>query len=138
MGVRFRDHTEERIADNLDYVSHGLRVEAKTADYTVVVPGDNGKVFTTRGAAGAIIFTLPAITAGSEGFRCWFYNVAGQNMTVQGTAGELVTFNDAGANSVAFSTSSELIGACVMAVSDGTSWLIMVMAEETQTMTVAT
>lgn len=43
----------------------GLRtVEAKTANYTVVTPADNGKTFTNAGAAGAITFALPAATVG--------------------------------------------------------------------------
>ena len=138
MGVRFRDHTENRIVDGKDYVSHGLRIQAKTADYTVVLPNDNGSFFTTRGATGAIIFTLPAVTAGAESACVWFFNAVNQNMTVNSTANEMMTFNDLDADGVAFSTTSEKVGACVMAVCDGTSWLICPMAEETQTMTVTT
>jgi hypothetical protein len=42
----------------------GLRtVEAKTANYTVTT-NDNGKLFTNEGAAGAIVFALPAATVG--------------------------------------------------------------------------
>lgn len=136
MGVRFRDHTQTNIVDGVDYLSHGMRVVAKTADYTVVLPDDNGTMFTTRGAAGAIIFTLPAVTAGANGACVWFFNAVAQNMTVASTANEMITFNDVDADQVAFSTGSEVIGACVMAVCDGTSWLICPMTEETQTMTV--
>ena len=39
-------------------------VEVKTADYTVVADTDNGKTFTTEGAAGAVTFALPAATVG--------------------------------------------------------------------------
>jgi hypothetical protein len=43
----------------------GLRtVVAKTANYTVVTPSDNGKVFTNTGASGAVTFSLPAATVG--------------------------------------------------------------------------
>lgn len=50
----------------------GLRtVEAKTANYTVVTPTDNGKTFTNEGASGAITFALPAATAGQ-----WYRFVA--------------------------------------------------------------
>lgn len=38
-------------------------VEAKTADYTVKTT-DCGKVFTNDGAAGAVVFALPAATVG--------------------------------------------------------------------------
>jgi predicted RecA/RadA family phage recombinase len=40
-----------------------LKVEAKTADYTVTA-ADRGKVFTNEGAAGAVVFSLPPATAG--------------------------------------------------------------------------
>ena len=112
-------------------------VEAKTTSYAVT-SADFGKFLTTRGAGGAITFTLPAVVSGFKGAYVDFYNVADQDMIVAGTAGELVTFNDAAANSVAYSTSSEQIGACVRAFCDGTSWLMILMAEETATMTVAT
>jgi hypothetical protein len=39
-------------------------VAAKTANYTVVTPTDNGMTFTNEGASGAITFALPAATVG--------------------------------------------------------------------------
>jgi len=113
-------------------------IEAKTAAYSVVFPSDNGKFFTNRGDGDALTFTLPAVTAALEGSWCEFHVVAGQNVAIAGTAGQLVTFNDAAANSVTFSTANELIGAHATAVCDGTSWLIILSTEETQTATVAT
>lgn len=113
-------------------------VEAKTASYSVAFPSDHSKLFTNRGASGAVTFTLPAVAAGLKGCYVDVFVVADQTVTVAGTAGELVTFNDAAANSVAFSTSSEKIGAGIRALCDGTSWLIIPRTEETQTMTVAT
>lgn len=109
----------------------------KTADYTLTA-ADLGGFFTTRGAAGAVIFTLPAVSASYKGASVEFYNAVDQDMTIAGTAGELITFNDAAANSIAFSTSSEKLGAYVKAVCDGTSWLIIQGVGETQTATVAT
>ena len=114
-----------------------FNVVAKTADYTIV-DGDDGKMFTNRGAAGAVIFTLPAVTAARNGMVVHFFVVAGQNMTINATANEMITFNDADADGIAFSTANELIGAAVMAVCDGTSWLMFLMTEETQTVTVTT
>lgn len=137
MGQVVHDTSIEKIADGKDYCSHGLRVVAKTGDYTVAA-ADRGKFFTTRGATGAVVFTLPAVTSAYEGFVCWFFNAVNQDMSVASTADETITFNDLDANAVAFSTSSEKVGACVMAVCDGTSWLIAPMTEETQTMTVTT
>ena len=137
MGLRLQDQGIEKIADGLNYCSHGLRIQAKSADYTVVA-SDIGSWFTTRGATGAIIFTLPAVTSAFTGFVCWFFNAVGQNMTINSTANEMMTFNDLDADGVVFSTGSELIGATIMAVCDGTSWLVSPMTEETQTMTVTT
>lgn len=112
-------------------------VEAKTTAYSVTA-ADGGKIFTNRGASGSVTFTLPAVSAAVTGMRVWFYAVAAQNLVVAGTAGELVTFNDAAANSAALQTGSEIIGGCIEAVCDGTSWLIILHTEETQTVTVAT
>jgi hypothetical protein len=115
-----------------------VKVTAKTAAYTLT-DADYGGVFTTRGATGAVTFTLPAVTAGMVGREVTFFNVAGQNMTVEATAGELVAFNDLTANSIAFSTAAELIGSGVRCVCDGTSWLAMpILGAETATPTIAT
>ena len=137
MSVKIDGTSIEKLGDNVRGLNFRLRVQAKASSYTVV-EADCGSVFTTRGAAGAITFTLPAVSSTYTDFVCWFFNAVDQNMTIAGTAGELMTFNDVAANSVAFSTSSEKVGAGVMAVCDGTSWLILPMTEETQTMTVAT
>lgn len=115
----------------------GRKVVAKTASYTITA-GDNGTIFTNRGDTDAITFTLPAVTAGLTGMWCEFYAVEAQAFGVAATAGEMVTFNDKAANSVTASTGSEIIGAGFRAVCDGTSWLVFPMAEETQTLTVAT
>lgn len=54
-------------------------IAAKTAAYTVT-PGDANKIFTNRGAAGSVTFTLPAPKAG---MRFTFIKaVAGQNLVV--------------------------------------------------------
>lgn len=113
-------------------------VEAKTADYTLTA-NDWGKFFTNRGAAGAVTFTLPTAASTAPGFYADFFVVANQNVIVAGTAGEVVAFNDATANSVAFSTADEKVGGGLRAVCDGTSWLMFVyLGAETQTPTVAT
>ena len=101
-----------------------IPITAKTASYTVL-ESDFGGVLTTRGASGAITFTLPAVQAKYKGAVVDFVNVAGQNMIIAGTAGELVVMNDLAANSVAVQTASELIGGSFRAICDGTSWLIL-------------
>lgn len=116
-------------------------VKAKTADYTVTEQ-DLGTIFTTRGAAGAVNFTLPAPAAPLAG--CWvkFINEADQNMVVtSGTADTLVVFNDLAADSIAFQSASERIGGAIECVvnDDGTKWLAFVhLGAETQTPTIVT
>lgn len=113
-------------------------VVAKTSDYTVTA-ADNGTLFTNGGASGAVVFTLPTI---AKGLRYRFFVEADQNVTVTaGTADTLVVFNDAAADSIAFSTSSEKIGGSVEVVANAaaTKWLVMVnLGAETQTPTIAT
>lgn len=112
------------------------RIVAKTANYTCT-EADNGTIFTDRGASGVVTFTLPAV-ATSEGLEYRFFAISG-NLKVAGPADTLVVFNDAAADSIAFSTANEVIGAGLTAVCDGTSWLIFVnLGAETQTPTIAT
>lgn len=120
-----------------DRVSGSLfrKVEAKTSDYTVVA-ADAGKVFTTRGATTPITFTLPAASTALQGASVRFYNVADFDMWVEGSDEELVVINDATADSVGLATASELIGGAFDAFCDGTSWLVVPLATETQTITV--
>lgn len=108
-------------------------VSAKTANYTVTA-ADSGTFFTTAGAAGAVTFTLPA--TGTTGLDYTFCNAAAQNMIVTAPTDELVTFNNINATSVAFQTTSELIGGCVRIISDANQYIAQIMAEETQTVTV--
>lgn len=111
-------------------------LENKTESYTLTA-ADVGKIFTTRGAAGAVTFTLPAATSDLAGGVIEFYNVAGQNMTVAGADEGLVVFNDLTADSISLSTAAELIGGGFRAVCDGTSWIVVPLCTETQTITVA-
>jgi hypothetical protein len=104
-----------------------LNLVVKTADYTVVAPtatlGDpSGTQFTTRGAGGAVNFTLPAPSVALIGCTYEFHNTVDQNMTVTAGAGKAVTFNNAAAASLAASTAGQKIGAHIKAVCDGTSW----------------
>jgi hypothetical protein len=101
------------------------RTAAKTGDYTIQAT-DSGKVLTNRGAGGAVIFTLPTVAAAFDGCDVTIYGVAAQNITVTGeTAGQLVVFGDAGANSAALSTGGEIIGGGFRCICDGTSWLVL-------------
>ena len=114
---------------------HSAReINAKTADYSGQA-SDFDSILTTRGAAGAVTFTLPA-AANSKGGIVEFYCVADQNMIVAGQDEEIVSLNDLTADSVAFQTSSEKIGGGFRAVCDGTSWIVVPLAGEAQTVTI--
>lgn len=107
---------------------------AKTADYTVLST-DSGKAFTTLGASGAVIFTLPAVGSAARGYRFRFHNAVDQNMTVTAPAGKLITFNNAAATSVAFSTAGNKIGATVeiVATPDGAKYIAIPSGANTMT-----
>lgn len=112
-----------------------LNIIVKTASYTIT-SADFGSVITTRGAGAAVTFTLPAAASTNEGEWVLFANVADQNMIVAGADEGLVVFNDLTADSIAFQTTSEKIGGAFLAISDGTSWAVVPIATETQTITV--
>jgi hypothetical protein len=105
---------------------------AKTANYTVgtVATDVIGTVFTNRGAAGAVTFTLPSPTSGAYYF---FASIADQNVTISAGAGLGITVNNAAAASIAFSTSSQKIGSFAVAIADGTSWLLINLGTNTAT-----
>lgn len=121
------------------YISGNKKVAAaKTTDYTITA-ADSGKVLTTRGASGAVIFTLPTVAAGFTGVDVTIFNCVDQDMTVSAqTAGQIMFKHDAAANSLAYSTANEKIGGAFRCYCDGTSWLVMPLAEEAQTITVVT
>jgi len=114
-------------------------IRAKTASYQCL-PGDCEVLFTTRGAGGAVTFTLPVTADIPAGWWAEFFNVADQDMIVATPAVDTgVAFNDAAADSVAFSTAAEQIGGGMRCVWDGTGWLYFInLGAETQTPTVAT
>jgi hypothetical protein len=150
-GVALVGHTDEYLArrqlralmsilddDRFNLKAGQPRTVVKTADYTVVAD-DNGTRFTTRGAAGAVNFTLPTLQRGLE-FS--FFAEANQTLKVTAAvAGTLVVFNDAAANTIDFETSNEIIGGAftVRANDDASKWLVEVsLGAETQTPTITT
>jgi len=112
-----------------------LQIIVKTASYTIT-PDDFGAIITTRGATGAVTFTLPAASSVNKGNWVLCINVADQNMFVAGADEELVAFNDLTADSVSFQQASEKIGGAFLSISDGTSWVVQPLATETQTIVV--
>tara|TARA_R110000824_G_scaffold391156_1_gene588767 strand:- start:11828 stop:12655 length:828 start_codon:yes stop_codon:yes gene_type:complete len=126
-------------SDKLEGYSFGgyRDVVAKTASY-VVTEADHDTLFTNRGAAGEVVFTLPATA--EKGLSYTFYCVADQNLKVTaGTADTMVTANDAAADSVSWETSTEKIGGGFSVYGDGTSWLTVSHSPQTgHTVTIAT
>ena len=106
---------------------------SKTADYTVLST-DNGTHFFASGAN--INFTLPAIAL-NRGYRFRFTMISDHNLTVTAPSGKLVTFNNATATSVAFSTSGNKIGASVEIVGLPDSTKYLALPHGANTMTVA-
>lgn len=101
-----------------------MNVVAKTASYTVLPSDPCGTLFTNRGAAGAVTFTLPAVTAVVAGTFYYFCGLVAQDLIVAPpVADTLITFNELDADSVACSTAGGEIGALIKVINDGTSWI---------------
>lgn len=85
------------------------RVVPKSASYTIVYPMDApGTIFTNKGAAGAIVFTLPAAIRALLGCHYRFRTVVDQTITVQPpVADTLLALNDLAADSIALSTGGQ-------------------------------
>ena len=113
------------------------KMVAKTAAYTCK-SSESGTIFHTTGATAAVTFTLPAIADGPFFFE--FISGADYAMTVAAAAVDtMVTMNDLAADSIAFSTASEIIGGVVKVYCDGTTLFGFArMATEAQTPTIAT
>lgn len=69
-------------------------VLVKTADFTVLA-GQNGSVFSTKGAAGTVVFALPAAVVG---LRYSFYVGATQELRVDPNGSEVMQLPSSGAN----------------------------------------
>lgn len=95
-------------------LAKGGSVLNKTAAYTLTA-ADTGKTFGTRGASGAITFTLPAPVAGLVYF---FVQAAVQNISVTATGGAKIN-NGTANGTVTVATSAP---GTFMVVCDGTGW----------------
>lgn len=109
---------------------------AKTADYTLL-PEDDGKTFTTRGASsGTVTFTLPSTSKIQAGWMARFFAVGAAAMKVASEADKMVTYNDADADAILFAEASNIIGAGCQVEFDGTSFLVWLNTEESVGLTV--
>jgi hypothetical protein len=113
------------------------RYVTKVAAYTCLST-ESGTFFNMTGATAAVTFTLPAISEGPWHFEFFASSAVAMTVTA-GTADTMMTFNDLTADSVAFSTASEIIGGRVLADCDGTSLFVNAIGvSHRQTATVAT
>ncbi len=105
---------------------------SKTAAYQVLST-DNFTLFDNVGATGAVTFTLPAI---ANGYKFGFRVQADQTVTVASTEGtNIVTFNNASASSVAYSTGGSKIGGMFTVFSNpgATKWIVIPSGSNTVT-----
>ncbi len=104
--------------------SYQPKITAKVAAYTVTVE-ESGTIFTNRGATAAITFTLPAVTGIPIGVNYTFYGISATGFTVasNGSLDNIVSANDAGADTLTATTTSLIIGASIRVIWDGTGWL---------------
>jgi hypothetical protein len=73
-------------------------LQAKTADYTVVALTDNNAIFSNTGAAGTVVFNLPAATVGQQySFRI----VAAQALRVDPNGSETIALPSSGVQGAA-------------------------------------
>ena len=111
----------------------------ETGTTLTIGPSDAGKVFCNVGSAGNIAYTVQSAALFRPGDQITILSAAAGTTTVSFTAGQLITFNDVAANSVALSTASEIIGGgFIFTCLSASKWHCLILCEETQTVTVAT
>jgi hypothetical protein len=99
-------------------------VVAKTADYDIL-ESDSGKILTTEGAAGAVVFTLPTPTTELAGMWVDIVQCADQNMRVTcATSDKIISQGDLEYDYVENTTGGLKIGAHCECVCTGTKWII--------------
>lgn len=109
-------------------------VTAKTGNYTIT-EGETGAIFTTEGAAGEVVFTLPAVAAGLE---YTVYSAESQNLVLAApTADTMIAFNDVAATQVSLVTANMLAGGGFRVWSDGAKWMVAPIVDPAATVTVA-
>ena len=103
-----------------------------------VTPHDVGKVLTNLANTGNVAYTFQSAANFRPGDQITVLAVDDGTLTCAFTAGQLITFNNAAAGSVALSTAGEIIGGgFIFTCLSAAKWHALVMCEETQTVTVA-
>ena len=91
-----------------------LPVKAITADATLE-PKDYNKLLTNRGAGDTVVLTLPDPVSANSGMAVMFACIASEIVEIKSTtAGKCVAGGNAAADE----------GEIIVAISDGTSWII--------------
>jgi hypothetical protein len=103
-----------------------------------VTPHDVGKVLTNLDNTGNVAYTFQTAANFKPGDQVTVLSADGGTLTVNFTAGQLMTFNNAAAGSVALSTAGEIIGGgflftCLSAA----KWHCAFLTGPAQTVTVA-
>lgn len=124
--------------DQIENMAWTPKVAALTGTAQTLTASQSGTIFHNVGLTASITVTLPAIADGPFYFK--ILQGAGYSIVVTAaTADTIITFNDAAADSVTFSTSSEIIGGHYEVICDGTSLFVLpILASEAQTLTVVT
>ncbi len=98
--------------------------ESVTAAKTLV-EADSGKIFDNTGDADALIFTLPAVSL--TGWHAWFMCTVDEDMTIlSADLDKMVVDDDATADSIGLTTTTQQIGNGFYVLSDGAKWLVAV------------
>ena len=113
------------------------RFQTKTANYSCVIPGDNYSHFDNLGATGAVTITLPPI---ANGYVIGFTAMAAQTFAMTSNEGaNIVALNNASANTITFSTGSQIIGGGGVFYTNaaGTKWIFENRSAGSNTVTVS-
>lgn len=96
-------------------------VTAKTTNYTITA-AESDAIFTTEGAGGEVVFTLPPVAAGLE---YTVYSAEDQDLVLAAPVpNTMIAFNDVAASQVALSTADQKVGGGFNVWSDGNKWMV--------------
>ena len=116
LGIEFTPNTLVMMALS-GFLDGNMEINYKTASYTLL-PKDNGKVFTTKGATQQVNFTLPPK---DSRWMVLFVNSVDYPMTVcsNGNLNDVITLNEMTADRVTLDVAGHKIGVGVLAFCDG-------------------
>jgi hypothetical protein len=103
-----------------------------------ITPHDVGKVHHNLDNTGNVAYTVQSAALFTPGDQITVLSADGGTLTVAFTAGQLITFNNVAATSVALSTAGEIIGGgFIFTCLSAAKWHCLPLVEDTQTITVA-